>query len=84
MTRLERYIKRWGVMPSRFARRAKVSRTHLQRLRNGTMDPTRRVMVALAEAASAMQFKTVYVVELFKLSRADEALYKALIRKLPK
>lgn len=84
MTRLERYIKKWGVMPTRFAKRAGVSRTHLLRLRNGEMEPTLHIMVALTEAASAMQFKTVYVVELFKLSHGDELIYRALIRKLPK
>jgi len=38
-------------------------------------------MIALADAASAMQHKTVYVVELFELSYSDEAMYQALIRK---
>jgi transcriptional regulator with XRE-family HTH domain len=81
MTRLERFITEWGVMPSAFAARSGVSRSHLLRLRRGTMEPTRRVMVALADAASAMQHKTVFVVELFELSRADEGMYQALIRK---
>ena len=82
MTRLERYMREWGVMPSVFARRARVSRTHLLRLRNGEANPSRSVMVALTETASAMQLKTVYVVELFELSCADELIYRALIRKL--
>lgn len=81
MTRLESYIKEWGVMPSAFAKRSGVSRAHLLRLRRGDMDPTRRIMIALADAASAMQHKTVYVVELFELSHSDEAMYQALIRK---
>jgi hypothetical protein len=33
---------------------------------------TRRMMVILAEAASAMRFRTVRVVELFELSQGDE------------
>jgi transcriptional regulator with XRE-family HTH domain len=82
MTRLESYMKQWGVMPSAFAKRSGVSRTHLLRLRRGEMDPTRHIMNALADAASAMQRKPVYVVELFELSRADEAMYQALIRKV--
>ena len=74
-------MKEWGVMPSAFAKRSGVSRAHLLRLRRGEMDPTRRIMIALADAASAMQRKTVYVVELFELARADESMYQALIRK---
>jgi hypothetical protein len=38
------------------------------------MEPTRRMMVTLAEAASAMQFRTVRVVELFELSPGDESM----------
>jgi hypothetical protein len=38
------------------------------------MEPTRRMMVALAEAASAMRFRTVFVVELFELSQGDEII----------
>jgi transcriptional regulator with XRE-family HTH domain len=81
MTRLESYMKEWGVMPGAFAKRSGVSRAHLLRLRRGEMEPTRRIMTALAEAASAMQHKSVYVVELFELSPSDEAMYQALIRK---
>jgi transcriptional regulator with XRE-family HTH domain len=81
VTRLESYMKEWGVMPTAFAKRSGVSRAHLLRLRRGEMEPTRRIMIALAEAASKMQHKTVYVVELFELSRADESMYQALIRK---
>ncbi len=81
VTRLESYMQEWGVMPGAFAKRSGVSRAHLLRLRRGDMEPTRRVMVALADAASAMQHKTVFVVELFELSRADEGMYQALIRK---
>lgn len=81
VTRLEAYLQEWGVMPSALAKRSGVSRAHLLRLRRGEMDPTRHVMIALAEAASAMQYRTVYVVELFELSRSDEAMYQALIRK---
>lgn len=81
MTRLESYLKEWGAMPSALAHRSGVSRAHLLRLRRGEMDPTRHIMISLAEAASAMQHKTVYVVELFELSLSDEAMYHALIRK---
>jgi hypothetical protein len=35
-------------------------------------------MVALTETASVMLSRHVYMVELFELSRADEAIYAAL------
>jgi transcriptional regulator with XRE-family HTH domain len=71
-TRLECFLREWGVKPSAFAKRAGISRQHLLRLRHGTMEPTRRMMVILAEAASAMRFRPVRVVELFELSQGDE------------
>ena len=81
MTRLETYLKESGVMPSALAYRAGVSRAQLHRLRMGKADPTRRVMVALTDAASAMQHKPVYMVELFELAPSDEAVYAAPISK---
>ena len=80
-TRLETYMREWGVMSSVFARRAGVGYKHLLRLRRGDAEPSRSVMVALADAASAMREKPVYVVELFELAPADEAIYQALISK---
>jgi transcriptional regulator with XRE-family HTH domain len=71
-TRLECFLREWGVKPSVFAKRAGISRQHLLRLRRGTMEPTRRMMVILAEAASSMRFRTVRVVELFELSPGEE------------
>ena len=38
-------------------------------------------MVALTEAASAMLSRPVYMVELFELSRADEAIYAAILER---
>jgi transcriptional regulator with XRE-family HTH domain len=73
VTRLDRFIKQAGVKPSRLAERAGVSRQHLLRLRRGQMEPTRRMMVALADAASQMCRRTVYTVELFELSHGDES-----------
>jgi len=74
-------MRAWGVMPSAFSRRSGVSRAHLLRLRKGEMEPTRRIMVELTETASLMRDRSVYVVELFELSRADEAIHQALISK---
>jgi hypothetical protein len=36
-------------------------------------------MIALAETASEMLSRPVYIVELFELSRADEAVYVAVL-----
>jgi transcriptional regulator with XRE-family HTH domain len=73
VTRLEVFLKQAGVKPSRLAARAGVSRQHLLRLRRGEMEPTRRMMVTLANAASQMCHRTVCTVELFELSIADES-----------
>ncbi len=77
-TRLQEYLTAWGAMPSAFARQAGISRAQLLRLRRGDMEPSRRTMVALAEAAGLMRDRSVYVVELFELARADEAALRAL------
>ena len=39
------------------------------------------MMVRLVETASAMLSRPVYMVELFELSRADEAIYAALLER---
>jgi transcriptional regulator with XRE-family HTH domain len=73
VARLDTFIKNAGVKPSKLAERAGVSRQHLLRLRRGQMEPTRRMMVALANAASQMCRRTVFTVELFELSPGDES-----------
>jgi hypothetical protein len=80
-TRLETFLGDWGVMSGVFARRAQISANHLLRLRRGEAEPTRWMMVTLAETASAMLSRPVYVVELFELSLADEAVYAALLER---
>jgi hypothetical protein len=37
-------------------------------------------MVALAETASAMLSRPVYMVELFELTHSDEAIYTAILK----
>jgi predicted transcriptional regulator len=81
MTRLETYLKEWHVMPTVLAKRAGVSPNQLYRLRMGTCDPTRRIMVAIADALAAMQRKPVYLVQLFELAHADEAVFCAMVCK---
>jgi transcriptional regulator with XRE-family HTH domain len=78
-TRLDTYMREWGVMSSAFARRSGISRPHLLRLRKGDAEPSRRVMVALTETASLMRESPVYMVELFELAPSDETVYLALL-----
>jgi transcriptional regulator with XRE-family HTH domain len=80
-TRLEKFVRAWGVPYSTFAERAGISYTHLLRLRRGELDPGRKVMIALADTASAMLGRPVCIVELFELGPADEAIYEAMKRK---
>jgi transcriptional regulator with XRE-family HTH domain len=79
MTRLEKFITEWGVMPTVFARRAGVSQRHLLRLRNGTAEPTRAVMCKLALAASAMRNERVFIIEMFELTESEQLAHGLLI-----
>lgn len=68
-------------MSTVFAKRAEISANHLMRLRRGETEPTRRMMVTLADTASSMLGRPVYIVELFELSPADEAIYAAILER---
>jgi predicted transcriptional regulator len=74
LTRLERYLTDWGVKKNVLARRAGVSRAHLLRLRNGTAEPTRDLMVRLANAATDMRNRRVFIVEMFELTETEELM----------
>jgi transcriptional regulator with XRE-family HTH domain len=78
-TRLEKFIKAWGVKPGVFAKRAGVSRQHMLRLRNGTMDPSRGVMCRMAVAASAMRNERVFITDMFELTESEELTHNLLI-----
>ena len=78
-TRLERFIRNWGVKPTALARQAGISRQHLLRLRRGTAEPTRDLMVRLTLAASAMRVRRVFVVEMFELTESEERMHQLLI-----
>lgn len=79
MTRLESFIKEWGVKHIDFARKAGISRQHLFQLRKGTAEPTRAVMCKLALAASAMRDRRVFVVEMFELTESEQLAHGLLI-----
>ena len=74
-------MRGWGVRASVYARRAGISPSQLRRIRRDECEPTRRLMVALTETASAMLSRPVRMVELFELSRADEAIYAAILKR---
>jgi len=79
ITRLEKFIKEWGVKPGVFARKAGISRPHMQRLRNGLADPTRGVMCKLALAASEMRGRRVFIDEMFELTESEWLAHNFLI-----
>jgi len=83
-SRLDVFMRAWGVPSAVYARRSGISYKHLLRLRRGEVDPGRRVMMALTDTASAMLSRPVYMVELFELTTADEAIYQALMERVTK
>lgn len=66
-TPLEVFMKTHGIKPAHVAREAGVSRQHLLRLRKARAEPTRAVMVAIADACSRLLRKRVQPGELFDL-----------------
>jgi transcriptional regulator with XRE-family HTH domain len=79
MTRLETFIKEWGVKHIDFARKAGISRQHLFHLRKGLAEPTRATMCKLALAASAMRDERVFITEMFELTESEELTHQLLI-----
>jgi len=66
-TRLDSFLRAQGIRPSHLAHEAGVSRQHLYRLRMGTMEPTRHMMILLATAARRILGRKVEVSEMFDL-----------------
>jgi len=79
VTRFDAFLRGWGVTYRLFARQAGISPSQLRRIRRDECEPTRRMMVRLAETASAMLSRPVYMVEMFELTPADEAIYAAIL-----
>lgn len=65
-------MEQTGIKPAVLAQEARYSRQHLLRLRKGTAEPTRAVMVALAQACSRRLERHVHVRELFDIG--DDAV----------
>jgi plasmid maintenance system antidote protein VapI len=67
---LNEFIANERIKPRELARVAFISRQHLVRLRAGTADPTRHVMVRLAMACTLILHRRVQLHELFDLTDA--------------
>jgi transcriptional regulator with XRE-family HTH domain len=77
VTRLGSFLKANGIKPAVLAREAGVSRSYLNRLRSGKLDPTRRMMLKVRDACSRLLDRTVYLAELFDLGDAPVAVTSA-------
>ncbi len=64
-SRLQAFIEQTGLKPAGLARESSISRQHLLRLRKGTADPTRAVMVAITSACGRLVGRQVSISELF-------------------
>lgn len=67
VTRLEWFLRTHGLKPKHAAKEAAISRQHLLRLRNGTMEPTRKVMVMIRRACARLTRKRVSMRDLFDI-----------------
>jgi hypothetical protein len=67
MTKLETFLKVNIIRPMDLHVYSLVSRQHINRLRRGEMEPTRRIMVLLAKGCTRILRRTVAVDELFDL-----------------
>src|SRR5438034_1189430 len=68
MTKLESFIKGNDLAPMDIVRAGGISRQHLLRMRKGTMDPTRSMMIRVAAACSRLVERAVSVASLFDLA----------------
>lgn len=67
MTTLEEFIRANKIRPTDLAREAGISRTHLYRLRTGTMDEKVTSAVRIREACRSLLLKYVRIADLFDL-----------------
>lgn len=66
-TKLESFMKRYGIKPAHLARESGYSRQHLLRIRMGRMEPTRRCIAAIVSACRRLSRHQVHADELFDL-----------------
>src|SRR5947207_8667967 len=67
MTRFGLFLRANGIKPAHLAREALISRSYIHRLRSGTVEPTRPMMLAIRDACSHLLARTVYLGEVFDL-----------------
>lgn len=66
-TLLEDFIVRYRLKPAAVARAASCSRQHLGRLRRGEAEPTRDMMIRIAEACGNLRGRRVTIDDVFEL-----------------
>lgn len=64
-TRLQAFLTANSIRPAELARVSDVSRQHLLRVRDGSMEPTRRVMALIRFACCLILRRQVAITELF-------------------
>lgn len=69
LTKLGLFIIVQRLSPTVVAKRAGITRQYLGRLRFGQAEPTRPMMIRVAEACTVLLRRTVTVAELFDLER---------------
>jgi len=67
LTRLARFLQSSGIKPAHLALESKVSRSYLNRLRAGKIDPTRRMMLKIRDACSRLAGQQIFLAQIFDL-----------------
>jgi AraC-like DNA-binding protein len=67
MTRLEAFIRANKIRPSDLAKESGISRTHLYRLRTGTMDATVTTAVSIRDACRRLLHRHVRITDVFEV-----------------
>lgn len=70
-TKLERFLKSRGIKPAHLAHESGYSRQHLLRIRLGKMEPTRRCILHITDAAARLSREQVTASDLFDLTPVD-------------
>jgi hypothetical protein len=71
VTRLEWFLRTHDLKPAHVAPEALISRQHLLRLRQGKVEPSRKIMLLLQRACSRLTKKKVRVADLFDLEGGE-------------
>jgi transcriptional regulator with XRE-family HTH domain len=77
MTRLAVFLQLSGIKPAHLAREARISRSHIHRLRSGKLDPTRRMMLKVRDACSRLAGRQIFLAQVFDLGDTPVAVTAA-------